>query len=139
MPILKKSVRRPWMPEYQVQGRRLQPNTKFYQSTAWRNLRKVKLEQDPLCEECLKKGFQTPAQVADHIVASNQGCEMLDIHNLQSLCHPCHNKKSGIEAHKREQPNPERLLNKTTQWAHGQSGMHAKVMKPVRPFIKITA
>lgn len=89
------------MPEHEVQGRRLHPNTKFYQSTAWRKLRAVKLEQDPLCEECLKKGVQNPAQVADHILAINQGGEMLDINNLQSLCHVCHNKKSGIEAHKR--------------------------------------
>nr|DAQ46449.1 MAG TPA: hypothetical protein [Caudoviricetes sp.] len=47
MPTLKKTVQRPWQPERGVQEGRLYPNTKFYQSTAWRKLRNLKLEQCP--------------------------------------------------------------------------------------------
>lgn len=101
MPNIKKSCRRPWMAERKPQEGRKHSNTKFYQSTAWRKLRKVKLEQDPLCEECLKKGIHTPAKVADHIVSINQGGAVLDIVNLQSLCDRCHNIKSAKESHSR--------------------------------------
>ena len=87
------------MAERKPQEGRKYSNTKFYQSTAWRKLRKVKLEQDPLCEECLKKGIHTPAKVADHIVPINQGGAALNITNLQSLCDRCHNVKSAKESH----------------------------------------
>lgn len=101
MPTLKKTVQRPWQSERGVQERRLYPNTKFYQSTAWRKLRNLKLEQSPLCEECQRRGITTLAQVVDHIVPINRGGAKLDIANLQSLCHPCHNRKSGLESHTR--------------------------------------
>ena len=101
MPNIKKSCRRPSIAERKPQEGRKHSNTKFYQSTAWRKLRKVKLEQDPLCEECLKKGIHNPAKVADHIVSINQGGAALDIANLQSLCNTCHNKKSAKESHAR--------------------------------------
>ncbi len=99
MPTIKKTVRRPWIPERGFQEGRLHPNTKFYQSKAWRDLRAVKLEQSPLCEECARHGITTLAQVVDHIVPINKGGARLDMDNLQSLCHPCHNRKSGQEAH----------------------------------------
>lgn len=101
MPNIKKSCRRPWMAERKPQEGRKHSNTKFYQSTAWRKLRKVKLEKVPLCEECLKKGVHTPAKVADHIVSINRGGSALDIANLQSLCDRCHNVKSAKESHTR--------------------------------------
>lgn len=99
MPKLKKTAERPWMPERGVQEGRLHPNNKFYQSTAWRELRALKIEQSPLCEECQRKGITTLAQVVDHIVPISKGGAKLDIENLQSLCNPCHNSKSGKEAH----------------------------------------
>ena len=89
------------MAERKPQEGRKYSNTKFYQSTAWRKLRKVKLEQNPLCEECFKKGVHTPAKVVDHIVPINRGGAALDIVNLQSLCDRCHNVKSARESHTR--------------------------------------
>ncbi|GAB0481680.1 hypothetical protein KML24007_04260 [Alistipes indistinctus] len=99
MPMIKKTTKRPWQPERGVQEGRLHPNNKFYQSTAWRDLRALKLEQSPLCEECQRKGITTLAQMVDHVVPINQGGAKLDMENLQSLCNPCHNRKSGQEAH----------------------------------------
>ncbi|WP_295941636.1 HNH endonuclease signature motif containing protein [uncultured Alistipes sp.] len=59
------------------------------------------MEQCPLCEECQRRGITTLAQVVDHIVPINRGGAKLDMANLQSLCHPCHNRKSGLESHTR--------------------------------------
>ncbi len=95
MPTIKKSVRRPWQPERKPQEGRIHSNTKFYQSPQWRKLRALQLEQQPLCEDCKT----IPARVADHITPINQGGEPLSIDNLQSLCHTCHNRKSGRESH----------------------------------------
>ncbi len=99
MPTLKKSVHRPWMPKHEPHAGRTNPNTKFYQSRAWRKLRVVKLAQQPICEDCFLRGIATPAQVVDHIVPINKGGAPLDLNNLQSLCYACHNRKSGQEAH----------------------------------------
>jgi len=101
MPILKKTVRRPWITERPAQEGRFHPNAKFYQSTAWRKLRAVKIERFPLCEECQRRGITTPAQMVDHIVPINKGGAPFDIDNIQSPCHQCHNRKSGAEAHTR--------------------------------------
>lgn len=101
MPSIKKTCRRPWMTERKPQEGRKHSNTKFYQSTAWRKLRAVKLKQQPLCEECLSKGIHTSAKVADHIVPINRGGVALNIENLQSLCDRCHNVKSAKEGHTR--------------------------------------
>ena len=62
----------------------------FYESTAWRRLRRIKLEMNPICEECKK----AKATTADHIIPIKQGGAALDINNLQSLCGSCHGKKS---------------------------------------------
>ncbi len=102
MPTIKKSVRRPWQPERKAQEGRIHSNTKFYQSPQWRRLRALQLERQPLCEECLKQNKHTTAKVADHIQPINKGGEPLSLDNLQSLCHACHNRKSGREAHTRK-------------------------------------
>ena len=59
----------------------------------------IKLQANPVCEECLRRGLVTEATVVDHIVPINEGGAPLDMSNLQSLCAKCHNIKSGREAH----------------------------------------
>ena len=73
MPTLKKTVQRLWQPERGVQEGCLYPNTKFYQSTAWRKLRNLKLEQCPFCEESQRRVITTLAQVVDHVIPINRG------------------------------------------------------------------
>lgn len=70
MPTLKKSPRRPWRPKHEPFEGFTHHNTEFYQSRRWRALRAMKLQQQPLCEECLRKGRMTPAEMVDHIVAA---------------------------------------------------------------------
>lgn len=100
MPTLKKTCRRPWQPEHKPQAGRIHANTEFYQSTAWRKLRAEKLRRQPLCEKCEQQGKATPAQMVDHVRPINEGGAALDLENLQSLCHACHNRKSGRERHR---------------------------------------
>jgi 5-methylcytosine-specific restriction enzyme A len=72
---------------------------KMYNSKAWRTLRRLQIEQYPLCAECLKRDRLTPATVADHIKQARlDEVEFFDQSNLQSLCASCHNKKSAKES-----------------------------------------
>ena len=95
MPSIKKHTRRPWLPERKPFSGYAHHNTDFYQSRKWRSLRSLKLEQNPLCEECERKGILTPAQMVDHIVPINKGGAPLDMSNLQSLCNKCHAAKTA--------------------------------------------
>lgn len=70
---------------------------RFYQSPEWRAVRRRKLNQNPLCEECLKHNKVTPATIVDHIKPIKQGGEPFNMNNLQSLCTECHSRKSVQE------------------------------------------
>ncbi|MEG1805282.1 MAG: HNH endonuclease signature motif containing protein [Clostridia bacterium] len=70
---------------------------RFYQSSEWKALRRLKLNQSPLCEECLRNGKLNKATICDHIKPIANGGEPLNIANLQSLCWSCHSRKSATE------------------------------------------
>lgn len=75
-------------------NRRDQSSKAFYQSKAWRRLREQALKRDAgLCLLCGAK-----ADVVDHIKEIKDGGAKLEIHNLQALCHSCHNQKSAKES-----------------------------------------
>lgn len=104
MPTKPVKKRRPWegKPKKKQEGRGA--DNSFYQSTPWRKLAIVHKRAHPLCAECESKGKIVPVAVTDHIKPISEGGEPLDWSNLQSLCHPCHNRKSGRERHhKREE------------------------------------
>jgi 5-methylcytosine-specific restriction enzyme A len=75
-------------------------DTRFYNSAVWRNCRNAYFAAHPVCVMCHRAG-----QVVDHIRPVNpvdaydtQGGafgEPLHYTNLQTLCHKCHNSKSG--------------------------------------------
>ena len=78
------------------QSKRDQAMREFYISTAWRTLRRLKLNKSPVCEECLKCKRISKAVIADHILPAREyPSRRLDIENLQSLCRACHNRKHG--------------------------------------------
>ncbi len=95
MPMIKKRTQRPWQPKRKPFEGYRHHNTEFYQSTAWRKLRALKLEQEPMFEESLKAGRLIPAKMVDHIIPINKGGASLDIDTLQSLCNVCHARKSA--------------------------------------------
>ena len=94
MPNVPKRKQRPWLQgSHQSSKQRLERN-KFYQSYAWRQLRSMFIKRNPLCVECEGIG-----QVVDHIVPIKSGGDPLEWDNLQTMCHRCHNVKSGKESH----------------------------------------
>lgn len=71
----------------------------IYNTARWRELRKVKLMSDPLCEICLKEGRTTPAEDIHHITSFMTVDDMtmrkvlaFDYDNLMSLCDVCHQR-----------------------------------------------
>lgn len=79
---------------------------KYYNSARWRNLRRIYLQQHPLCEECLKKHIvnggtpENPLQVHHlqspfemNLTEMERWQRLLDWGNLKTLCAQCH----GIE------------------------------------------
>ena len=65
----------------------------FENSKIWKNIRDIKLAQDPLCEEDLKKGLFVPATEVHHktdIAKCPTFENATNIDGLASLCHKCH-------------------------------------------------
>ena len=71
-------------------------SSKIYNSTRWRKLRKLQLENNPFCVICGQ-----PAKIADHIIEIKDGGNPFEINNLQSMCISCHNTKTAKEKSKR--------------------------------------
>ena len=62
----------------------------------WQKARLAHLGKHPLCIECSTLGRVTAASVVDHIVPHRGDQELFwDLSNWQSLCAPCHNRKTG--------------------------------------------
>ena len=61
---------------------------------AWRRLRGNVLGAKPLCEHCLQSGRTTAATEVDHIDNNPNNNR---IKNLQSLCKPCHSRKTNLD------------------------------------------
>ena len=68
----------------------------IYNTARWRELRKAKLRNNPLCECCLKEGITTATEDIHHVVSfmDYRGYERtrvaFDWDNLMSLCKRCH-------------------------------------------------
>ncbi len=88
---------------YYNQNARTAESQAFYESPAWRNLRRQKLRQMPLCEICYAEGRIEKAVMVDHKIEIKDGGAALDIENLTSICHACHNKKTARERAKRNE------------------------------------
>ena len=95
MPNSPKRKQRPWLQGSQQNSKERLVRNKFYNTTRWRKLRSMFIKENPLCVECNGIG-----QVVDHIIPIRLGGEELSWENLQTMCHRCHNIKSGKEAHK---------------------------------------
>ncbi|MGR9087313.1 MAG: HNH endonuclease [Gammaproteobacteria bacterium] len=74
-----------------------QADQKFYKGRRWLAVRKLHLQQEPLCRHCRKNGRFIEATHVDHIVPRSAGGAEYDDSNLQSLCMPCHSAKTRHE------------------------------------------
>ena len=67
----------------------------LYRTSTWARIRKVHLQGQPLCVECMKRSVITPATDVDHIVPHRGDRDLFfDSNNLQSLCKACHTAKT---------------------------------------------
>ncbi|MBT2600957.1 MULTISPECIES: HNH endonuclease signature motif containing protein [unclassified Oceanobacillus] len=66
----------------------------LYHSGEWRRLRQLALIRDNyLCQRCLKNKKRSKAQVVHHIIeVKDDWSKRLELDNLESLCHRCHNQ-----------------------------------------------
>ena len=95
MPNMPERKQRPLLTGSGFDKGRRNANSTFYQSAAWRKLRGMFIRTNPVCIVCGRTGA-----VVDHIVRVNDNPDLaLAWDNLQTMCHPCHNSKSGREAH----------------------------------------
>lgn len=66
-----------------------------YSTTAWKNLRALKLRTTPLCEPCSRRGVLIVANTVDHRVSIANGGEPFPaLDGLTSMCPACHNAKT---------------------------------------------
>lgn len=60
---------------------------RLYGTARWKRTRKAQLDNQPLCENCLKHGRYTPATVCDHVDPKTKlDPEQFFIGPFQSLC-----------------------------------------------------
>ena len=67
-------------------------------NSAWRKARKAYLRAHPLCVRCMAVGKYTKATVVDHIIPHRGDKQLFwNQSNWQSLCKPCHDRKTWTE------------------------------------------
>lgn len=64
----------------------------------WDKARLEHLDEQPLCADHMKRGYIEAATVVDHITPHKGDKELFwDRNNWQSLCKPCHDRKTQLE------------------------------------------
>lgn len=71
----------------------------------WSKTRNLVLRRDG--RQCATEGCDRPGTQVDHIVPVFRGGSE-DFDNLQTLCKPCHSKKTSVEANSARGPQPQR-------------------------------
>lgn len=111
--INRKELKKPWKAATPKKKGSWGFDTGFYTRKAWRSLRKSKLFENPLCEECQKNGVITSATVVDHDKPRRLRPDLeLEYSNLRSLCESCHNTKSAKEGRGGRNPQKQASTNR---------------------------
>ena len=71
--------------------RRGSPSKRGY-DYRWTQFSKAYLRKHPLCVQCEKDGYITPATEIHHIKMLRDGGSKYDESNLMALCHSCHSR-----------------------------------------------
>ena len=108
---MKLTMHKPSMPMAQHQVRSLKANTNSLRGTSrsrWGVLRTSILWRDGgLCQECARHNWPRQADEVDHIAGLQFGGDD-NPDNLQSLCRPCHKRKTTEEVGATYRP-PQRI------------------------------
>ena len=99
-----KTLLKPSIKPMQGRGEQTKEHYPQYHTRRWRAIREQQKERQPYCEECLKQGKYVDMVVCDHKITVKEMeakgfdfWEASEPNNLQSLCTPCHNRKSATE------------------------------------------
>jgi 5-methylcytosine-specific restriction endonuclease McrA len=71
----------------------------LYNTKRWKQIRRLQLEQDPLCIMCEEQGKLTPATVCDHIVPHKGDITLFTSGPFQSLCKLHHDSTKQRQEH----------------------------------------
>jgi 5-methylcytosine-specific restriction protein A len=83
--------------QYNLVGRKRNPDSKFHASAEWRKLSILKRQKDPLCEHCLLAGKTVPAEQVDHKIPPRGDFTLQRAWtNLVSVCASYHSHKTRI-------------------------------------------
>lgn len=82
-----------------------------YGNKGWPQVRKAYAAAHPMCELQLT-GCRMAMRDVDHIVPLDQGGARLDWSNLQSLCRPCHRRKTAADKRRMTR----RVLDTVAAW-----------------------
>lgn len=100
MPTINRKSNHPWIVP-SVPFERAE-RSDIYTTARWQQLRKLKLQQQPLCEQCQRRGIIKEGRIVDHIISMQDGGNAWDFNNLQTLCNYCHSKKTANEIERRK-------------------------------------
>lgn len=91
------TINRNHVSQKQIPYKHERQSDKYYNTTAWKQLRLTYKMKNPLCEVCLQKGIIRPVEHIHHkkeILSGRTEDErqrlLLDWNNLQSVCVECH-------------------------------------------------
>ena len=76
----------------------------FYHMPAWRRCRQLALHRDNYqCQDCKEAGRFTAATEVHHVIPLEDRPDLgLEVSNLRSLCHACHDKTKLKEQQRKE-------------------------------------
>lgn len=82
---------------------RAKDRSKIYNSKKWKDVRVKALVRDEfMCVSCRKNNIDTQAEEVDHIIELQDRIDLaFELDNTQSLCRPCHSKKTHEEKQNR--------------------------------------
>ena len=70
---------------------------KLYNSQRWQSIRRRQLAEHPWCASCSKEGKHVGAREVDRIEPHHGDAEKFFAGPFQSLCTPCHSRKTANE------------------------------------------
>lgn len=83
----------------QINLERVKKNAVVYASKRWKTLRKIFLQDNPLCAYCQLHDEIRSAQIVHHKIYVRDDDELIfDYDNLESLCKSCHSKLHSNDA-----------------------------------------
>ncbi len=88
----------------QINGWTKESQLGFYATAAWMKVRDRRRAENPICQECERKGLIRPMKIVDHIQPIDERPDLaLEYDNTKSLCKLCHIRKTNADKKRKNQ------------------------------------